>query len=316
MRSNIIKILIGALIFWVWMVFARTYYICEIRGLCKPPEPTVDSTFLEKLPKTLSIKVGEDRILENYPEFYFDYSSTAVVYTDKHEQILSKLADLVKAQPKARLHIIGNYLQNEKTPELTRYANLGVARAMTIADKLLHEYKLPTDQLMTSGNMLKDTILQKPIRFELLGFMPDLDALREKEEQRFLAQFDSSLLYVNYSGLLGFFDPHRADLTIASALDTYSDSLRVFLEKKPKLKILLVGHSDIQLTDKAAEKAGLSYAKAMEKYLRKEGFENPINTKSKGKKEPLVNDLLPDGTADKLGLMKNRRVEIFINTSN
>lgn len=316
MWKNILRILLGALIFWVWLSFARTYYICEVKGLCDPPPPTIDSSFLEKLPKTLQVMAGENAILENYPQFYFDYSSTAAVFTQDHEKLLDRLTLLLKNQPKARLHIIGYYLQNEKMPEVERYANLGVARAMTLADKLLHEYKVSTDQLMTSGKMLKDTLLPQPIALELLGFMPDLEDLREKEEERFAAQFDTALLKVSYNAVLGYFDPHRADFTAVPAWEDYVDSLLVFLAATPNAKLVLMGHSDTQLNDNDAQKAGLTYAKAIEKYFAKKGIKNKIESKSKGKKEPLMRDVLPDNSSDKLAVMKNRRVEISIKIGN
>lgn len=310
--SNLVKVLLAALIFWVWMVFARSYYICEVKALCGPKLPELDSLELEKLPRTLKIVIDEIPVLEDFPEFAFDYSSTSSFYSSEHKRLLEKLANMLKSQPKSRLLITGYYLQIEKFKNPDRYNNLGLARAMTIADKLLHEYKIAPEQLMTAGEMLNDSILKRPIVLDLLGYIPVGEELQAREEELFKKQWADSLNFVTYNGLLAFFEPGMPEIKAVPAFEEYADSLKNYLADNPKARLLLTGYSDTHQSASEAERSGMQYAKLTQNYLKKVGIKNIMELKSKGKNEPLVSDVLPDKTPELLSVAKNRRVDILI----
>jgi len=310
--NNLAKVLLAALIFWVWMVSARSYYICEVKALCAPKLPELDSLELEKLPRTLKIVIDEIPVLEGFPEFAFDYSSTASFYSSEHKRLLEKLANMLKAQPKSRLLITGYYLQIEKFKNPKRYNNLGLARAMTVADKLLYEYKIAPEQLMTAGEMLNDSILKQPILLDLLGYVPIGEELQAREEERFKTQWADSLTTVSYNGLLAFFEPGIPEIKAVPAFEEYVDSLKNYLAVNPKARLQLIGHSDTHQSAAEAERMGMQYATVTKNYLQKVGIKNIIELKTKGKAQPLVSDLLPDKTPELLSVAKNRRVDILV----
>lgn len=313
MLLNLGKILLGLLVFWLWMVFARGYYICELKGLCKEELIQHDSMALAKLANTLEVKAEGFVVFEGYPEFHFDHGSTSPIYGRRHLHLLEGLADKLKNQPEARLKIEAIFIASETKAKMERYQNLGMARAMAVADKLIHEYRVKPQQLMTLGRQRQDTSLKAPLNLELLGYLPTGSTAMEKEVANFEKQFESSLMRVTYDSRMALLRDPDARFKLAPPIfNEYVDQLIQYLEDKEDWKILLIGHTDSKLDKEEALKEAKQFAENMKTYLSRKGIENKIRVESQGKNEKVAEDQMPDGTLNKYLAAKNRRVEILL----
>lgn len=313
MLLNLGKILLGLLVFWLWMVFAQGYYICELKGLCKEEQIQNDSMALTNLANTLEVNADGFVIFEGYPEFHFDHSSTSPIYGRRHLHLLEGLADKLKTQPQARLKIEAVFLPSETETKVERYQNMGVARAMAIADKLIYEYNVKASQLMTAGKLRQDTSLKAPLNLELLGYLPKGTTAMEKEVATFEKQIQSSLKRVTYDSRMALLRDSDARFKLAPPVfNEYVDQLIEYLEDKEDWKILLIGHTDSKLKEEEAVKEAKKFAENMKTYLSRKGVNNKIRVESQGNKEQLAEDIMPDGTLNKYLAAKNRRVEILL----
>jgi outer membrane protein OmpA-like peptidoglycan-associated protein len=307
--KNFGRILMSLLVFWLWLVLVRTFYICGVKDLCSP-ESDVSSITRGKKPLTLTVSADGIRVLDNFPEFVFDFSSTSFENSDDYTLLYDKLAAMLKSQPNSRLMITGYYLENEKKNDA--FENLGLARAMSVADKIAKEFEISSGRILTSGEITKDSVLDKPLQFEMLGYIPSGELLQAREEENFKKQWKDSITIVSYNGLLAIFEPNITECKIVPAFEEFTVALKAYLQNEPKAKILLIGHSDSHQSEAEAKKTAMNYAKMLDKQLKKTGIKNRIELKSAGKTKKLVSDVLPDNTADVLATAKNRRVEIIV----
>ncbi len=310
---NLGKFLLGLMIFGVWMLFARSYYFCQVKGNCEQELLQHDSLRLAELPQNLEVQADGFVVFEAYPQFYFDHGSTLPIYGRRHLHLLEGIADKLKSQPQARLKIEAFFLGNEAEAHLGPYKNLGVARAMAIADKLIYEYQVNPQQLMTLGKLKRDSSLAAPIHLELMGYRPTGTAAMEREVANFAQQFEQSVLRVTYDARMAFLrDPEARFKLAPPVFNEYLDSLKAFIANKDYIKILLIGHTDSKLKGKAAEKEALAFANSMKKYLTQKGITHNIRVETKGNDEKLEEDLMPDGNLNTYTAAKNRRVEILL----
>jgi hypothetical protein len=313
MLLNLGKILLGLLVFWLWMVFARNYYICEVKGLCKQEQIQNDSATLAQLTNSLEVLADGFVVFEGYPEFHFDHSSTSPIYGRRHLHLLEGLADKLKRQSQARLKIEAVYLPSETETKVERYQNLAVARAMAIADKLIYEYNVNPQQLMTLGVLRQDTSLKAPVSLELMGYLPTGTAAMEKEVEHFAKQFESSLMRVTYDSRMALLRDPEARFKLAPPIfNEYVDKLKEYLADKEDVKILLIGHTDSKLSAKEAQEEAKAFAENMKTYLSRRGILNEMKVESRGKEEKLAEDMMPDNQLNKYLAAKNRRVEILL----
>ncbi|NJK83231.1 MAG: hypothetical protein HC912_04865 [Saprospiraceae bacterium] len=70
------RVLLVFLLFVLYTIFARWYFVCEIKGLCKNEQGR---------PTTLRLLDEEDKvILQGYEEFFFEPSKIAPELTDNN----------------------------------------------------------------------------------------------------------------------------------------------------------------------------------------------------------------------------------------
>lgn len=314
-----IRLLLGFGIFVVWVVFARNYYICEIKGECGPAPMDVDSAFLGNLPKTLDLTAGDYVVLNDYPQFYFDYASHAYIYTDGNEQFLNLVATFLQENPSDSISLVitGYYLESEQKDiqDGRFYNDLGIARAQSIIDKLIQEYKVKPNRIKAQSKLASSNPINVPLGFNVKGYVPPIAVVETKEDTAFLEQLKTSVKDITYTDKSAKFDYNSGAFNPHQSFEIYLDSLKYYFERNPKDYLVIIGHTDSKGNEKYNEKLGLERAKSVKNFIQKKGIITTIKTESQGEKAPLVNDQNADGSYDVEAMSKNRRVNIIIKTT-
>lgn len=310
-----IRFVIGLLIFVVWTGLTRRYYVCTIKGECKPPVTDVDSSFLDSLPRTLDLTAGTEVILNDYPQFYFDYASHAYTYVDGNEKFLGLVATFLKKypDPNIRLQVTGyqNQAEVEVVANSNLYNNLGLARAQTIIDKLIKEYNVPATRLIARAALTNQNPITTPLSFEILGY--DSSSLAATAvDTALLEQIKVSVKDITYDSKGAKFDYNSGEFEASGSFDVYVDSLRQYFIRNPKDYLLIIGHTDSKGGEEYNQKLGLRRARSVKAYLKARNIEVPIKIQSKGEKDPLIIDYDEQGRYDTEAMAKNRRVNILV----
>jgi len=299
------KILIAVLIFWLWMNIATHYYLCEMKNICGGNELDNEAIAISKIPNTLLVKADGIVVLENYPEFVFVENVDTTRIYKKHSDFLAQLSAMLKAQPNARLLVKGRYRSSENE-------TIGSKRAKFIIEKLVRIYSISETSVLHSVEIGSDSA---GLGFELLGYMPKTELLIAREDSIIEKQCRDSFTKVSYNGILATFEPNLSEFKSSTGFNKYCDSLRQHLKSRPNARIQIIGFCDSHIPDAEADKTALQFANLTAEYLKKSGVKNIISTSSKGKKELVKSDRLPDQSPDVLAIAKNRRVEILITES-
>lgn len=315
-----LRFLLGLGIFVVWAVFARNYYICEIKGECGPPLTDVDSSFLENIPQTLDLTAGEHVLLNDYPQFYFDHASHAYTYVDGNEKFLSLVATFLKEHPEdsISLSITGFYLENEQKAikDSKFYNDLGMARAHTIIDKLIHEYKVPKHRIKAASKLASSNPIVESLLFNIEGYVPPIELAETDEDTALLEQIKTSVKDITYTDKSAKFEYNSGTFNPSHSFDIYVDSLQQYFGRNPNDYLVIIGHTDSKGGAAYNQRLGLKRAKSVKAYLLEHGIDVVIKTQSKGKTSPSVPDKNSDGTYNIEAMAKNRRVNIIIKSTN
>lgn len=306
------KILLIALVFLIWFLFVKTYYLCAVRNLCVKPGQALTEQEINTLPKNFNVLADSIVVIENFPQFIFKFGDKSFQKNNLHKKLLEKIANLLKSQPKSKLLINGFYLEKEKEMDENPNGNLGLDRANSLGQILCKEFAVSAEQIISFGALEKGDSLAIPITVELLGFIPPAEKLQNREEEKFRLQWKDSLNFVSYNGLLGLFESANKELKVAKALEDYTIALKKWLKNNPEFRIKVIGHSDSHLSAEEAMKTSLLYAQLCEKYLKSKGIRNKIETSSVGKAQLKTVDKLPDKSPDLLSIAKNRRVDFVL----
>lgn len=309
------RFIIGLLIFVVWTGLARRYYVCTIKGECAPPAPEVDSSFLDNLPRTLDLTAGTEVLLNDYPQFYFDYASHAYTYVDGNEKFLGLVATFLREHPDPSIRLQVTGYQTPKEVEAVAnsnlYNNLGLARAQTIIDKLIQEYNVPATRLEARAALTNQNPVTTPLSFEILGYAPSVE-VATAEDTALLEQIKVSVKDITYDSKGAKFDYNSGEFEPSSSFGVYVDSLQQYFARNPKDYLLIVGHTDSKGGEEYNQRLGLRRARSVKAYLEAHQITVPIRTQSKGEKEPLVVDHDAQGHYDTEAMAKNRRVNILV----
>ncbi|MCP4437447.1 MAG: OmpA family protein [Aureispira sp.] len=308
---------LGLAVFAVWVVFARNYYVCNIKGECEPTPPSLDTVFLKAVPSTLNLTSGDYLVLKNYPQFYFDFASHEPVAIDGNDKFLSLVAEFMMEQPEAKLEVTGYYLESEQksVDQRSLYKNLGVARGMAIVDKLSAEYKLPKKRMIIKDLMALADTIPEPLSFNITGYTPP-ETSEVAADSNFLAQVQSSFKDITYTDKLAKFDYNSDAFKPSRSFKIYVDSLNTYLKTNSKDYLLIIGHTDTKGGTTYNARLGLDRAKSIRKYLKNEGIRAKILVESRGETKPLEQDENSDGSYNLKAMSKNRRVNILIKTGN
>jgi outer membrane protein OmpA-like peptidoglycan-associated protein len=315
-----IRFLLGFIIFMAWAVFARNYYICEIKGECGPPLVDVDSSFLENIPQNLDLTAGDYAILDDYPQFYFDHASHAYISIEGNDEFLSLVATFLEEHPgdTISMTITGYYLQSEEKAieHSNLYNDLGMARAQTIIDKIVHEYNVPKHRIKAISKLGSEDPIQEPLQFDIEGYAPPIKIAENKEDTVLLEQIKKSVQDITYTAKSAKFEYNSGAFQPHSSFDVYIDSVKHYLERNPNDYLVVIGHTDSKGNDGYNDRLGLKRAKSVKTYLKEHGVLTTIKTESEGRRNLFIKDKNEDGSYNIEAMSKNRRVNIIIKTTN
>ena len=281
--------LLGALV-----IGGRYWYVCKIKDLCgAAPAPVEDTR-----PMTLTLKDGEQVILENYEQFGFSSKAINPRLSSNNTEFLDQLASYIKQNDGKNLKITGHYRPSEEGIKAGIYDNLGIARAAKIREALVAR-GVDGDRISLDYNKARGEGLLEPISFELAGGPSEYNNEGERLAEMKFTFHDMTFTEGNFDFDSDIFKP-------GSAFVTYADSVKTYLGLNPDQSLTIIGHTDKIGTDAYNDDLGLRRAKAVREYFRTLGVEAKINIGSKGRREPVAPN---DVDANR---RKNRRVNVKI----
>ena len=283
---------IGFLVFLVFAIFSRWYFVCELRHHCGD-EPAVATRAM-----TLTLKDGDNTILQGYEQFGFPLNSFEPDMTPNNQEFLAKVAAYLKQFPDKNITLTGRYLESEKGANSGIFENIGIARAAAV-ERLLEKMGIDEKRISIDYQMVKGNAIAEPITFSLYSPKPsDYD----KPEYKFT---DNTFSDANFEFGSDVFRPGEQCIL-------YADSVKTYLDDHPEMNLSIIGHTDSIDTEKFNYDLGLRRAKNASKYFRELGVKANINVSSKGETQPVAPNSNPDGSDNPDGRQKNRRVNFKI----
>ena len=211
---------------------------------------------------------------------------------------LEKVAEYLNANPERNITLTGHFLESENTANAGIFENLGIARASAVElflEKLgVDESRISIDHKTVTGDALTE-----PISFSLVSEIP---SDYEKLEYRFE---DNTFSDANFAFNSSDFRPGEQCIL-------YADSVKNFMVEHPEKILEIIGHTDSIDTEQFNYNLGLKRAESAAQYFRELGVKVDIKTSSKGEMQPVGPNSNPDGTDNKQGRQKNRRVNFKI----
>jgi hypothetical protein len=162
--------IIGLILFILWVIFARYWFLCCVMGLCdnttSSSELVAQTTVTNEPPrsKDLELRDGDSTILASFEQFGFPSSLAIPTLTENNLDFLNKVARLLQERKDRNILIIGAYLSSENLKN-SYYENIGWARAEAIAE-LLEKKGIAANRISTTSRVLEEKMRQ-PILFSL-----------------------------------------------------------------------------------------------------------------------------------------------------
>lgn len=270
------------LLFCIYAITARWYYVCQVKQLC------TDSERLH----TLALREGETVILQGYDQFVFDTGQVSPRLNDNNRIFLDSVAAFLQAHPDKKLTITGFFRPSEEGREYGYYENLGTARAAVVR-QALEQRGIAEDRMSLDYGLSPSEELLEPLRFEIYA-----DGASDYERIAFT--------FTNMT----FSDAHFAfDSDVfrpGQSFLLYADSVKAYLAVHPEKKLLITGHTDWIGTREYNYDLGMRRAGNAAWYFRKIGVTATIETQSMGERRPVASN------KTKAGRQKNRRVNFQI----
>lgn len=282
--------LLTFLLFCVYMVFARWYFVCEVRQMCGDEPAIVEDLRL----KTLQLREGEQVILRDYDQFAFDSAAIAPRLNDNNRAFLDTLAAILSADSSKHLGITAFYRDNEKAAKSGFYENPGLARADAIR-RLLVARGISEERIKPDYGLSEDPLLREPLLFDM--YTPDA---RPDDYDKVAFTF-TNMTFSDANFAFGS-DEFRP----GGAFVLYADSVRLFLANNPDKGLTIIGHTDNVGDDKFNDKLGLRRAKSAQAYFEEAGVGSDIKVASMGKRQPTASNNTPEGR------QRNRRVNFVL----
>jgi len=283
---------IGFLIFLLYAIPARWYFVCELRHHCGE-EPAAPAR-----PMTLALKDGNEVILQGYEQFGFPPGSFEPDLTPNNQEFLAETAKYLKLNPDKNITLTGRYLESEARANSGIFENIGIARAAAV-ERLLEKLGVDEKRMSIDYQKVKGETLDEPINFALYTPRPD-----DYDKPAYSFK-DNTFTDANFEFGSDVFRPGEQCVL-------YADSVKTFLGENPGMTLAIIGHTDSIGTEKANFDLGLRRAKNAARYFQELGVTAEIVPISKGETQPVAPNSNPDGSDNPEGRQKNRRVNFKI----
>ncbi|MBK7409265.1 MAG: hypothetical protein IPL49_06995 [Saprospirales bacterium] len=148
----------GLLLYALFVLFGRWYFVCEVRNRCGEQEEIPART------TSLVLTEGENVVLEGYEQFFFPKDSIRPDLSSGNHQFLQDLTVYLEENPSKQLLITGFYLQEEALAPSGFFNDLGMARAaqigLNLEDRGINARRITLHAMVLD----RDTLLE-PVRF-------------------------------------------------------------------------------------------------------------------------------------------------------
>ncbi len=288
--------LTGLILFGLFFIFGRWYFVCETRGNCDTEQPA------EILPpprdNTLYLTLDGDTLAGPFDQFSYEKGKIKPTLNESNIAFMDALVNFMQDSTRQKVMIIGKYDSDESAMPSGYFENLGIARAAYL-ETLLEERGIDQKRIETSGVLASADEMKMPLAFKIRT-----PAVAEGETTFDIPQYrfeDNTFSDANFAFGSAEFRP-------GFQLVTYADSVKQFLDINPDYLLTIVGHTDSIDTEEFNQKLGMERAESAKEYFTELGITAPINTVSMGEKQPVAPNTNPDGTDNEEGRQANRRV--------
>jgi OmpA-OmpF porin, OOP family len=279
------------LIFSLWALFGRWYYVCHIRdcACCKS-----DVSASARISNLRLSKDGGADILRGYEQFSFSEGATSPDLNENNLAFLDKTANYLKTHPTEMLTITACNRAKEDF-------SIGQKRAEAIRDALVKLGANPS-QLKVVGCISDDT-LPNAVTFNLGDSSSKTVVPENKAVVLSPVKPDDELNITisdeNFAFNSAYFHPKTAFVERTKQLKEY-------ITGHPNVSLTIVGHTDNIGNDAYNMRLGQRRAIAVKTFFQQKGIKVTITPSSKGETEPIATN---DNDA---GRAQNRRVKCEI----
>jgi outer membrane protein OmpA-like peptidoglycan-associated protein len=283
------------LLFGVYVIFARWYFVCEVRQLCGQEQQ--ESPRL----KNLRLTEGDSVLLQGYDQFAFDSAAIAPRLNANNEAFLDTVAAILQARPDRNMTITAFFRESEQDIAPGYFENIGLARADQVR-RLLLSRGISQERISLDHGLSTDARLREPLMFELYD---PANIPQDYEKVVFTFQnmtfSDANFAYNSDAFLPG--EPLRL----------YADSVKTYLGLNPRATLKIIGHTDSIGSDAYNLDLGLRRARNAKQYfIDSLGVTAAIEVESLGKTRPAAPNSTPEGRDNPEGRQKNRRVNFVL----
>lgn len=246
---------IGLLLFGVFALTARWFYVCRLRGLCDAP-----STKVVVRPLTLSLMQGDSAVVDEFQQFAFAKNAAEPLLTENNRVFLKTVLAWMKAFPNWHLQIEAYQLPSETEQPVGMYDFLALARAAAVRDSLL-QGGAAADRIDLHFGWRPDSVgLTEPIAFFALH--PDSAHVHMPFALEHMAFTNR-----HFQPASGLFQP-------ASSFFQYVDSLRAWLQTHPGYVLHISEYADCASDLREREALAPRRAQQVADFLR--DYELPV----------------------------------------
>lgn len=283
------------LLFCVYALVARWYFVCQVRQLCGGEEQVEDVRL-----KTLKLTEGDSVILKDYDQFAFDSASIQPRLNRNNEAFLDTVAAILRANPGRNMTITAFYRSGEKDIKPGFFENIGLARADQIR-KLLMKRGVGQGRISLDHGLSEDETLKEPLLFDLY----DPNNIPSDFEKVVFTFRNMTFSDANFEYNSDVFKP-------GEPFKLYADSVKTYLGLNPEARLHIVGHTDSVGSDAYNLDLGLRRAKSARDYFQKLGVSAGATVESMGESRPVAPNSNPNGADNPEGRQKNRRVNFIL----
>ncbi|MCF8239011.1 MAG: OmpA family protein [Saprospiraceae bacterium] len=294
----------GFVIFLLWAIFCRFWYVCEIKHHCDASPPPVEMVDQSTRTTDLGLYQGNDLVIGGFEQLAFQGSAVTPDLTESNNHFLDSLASWMKLNPDLGLTVTGSFRLSEVGSTSGFFENLGLARAASIrqllVDRGIAESRIGLDYLQ-----MADEDLSHPIRFAVRDQVAVVDSSDGKQPAAAPAADAFTFTNMNFSG--ANFDPNSDVFRPNATFEAYADSLKTYFAIHPDKTLTITGHTDARSSEMYNLELGRRRAQAVRMYLEQRGVKATFKIASAGEREPVADN------DTEVGRAKNRRVNLSIN---
>ena len=282
------------LIFSLWALFGRWYYVCQIKT-CACCDTSVNTS--ARISNLRLSKDGDADILRGYEQFSFTENATSPDLNENNAKFLAETSNYLKGHRSELLTITACSRAKEDF-------SIGQKRAEAIRDALI-KLGAEASQLKIVGCISNDA-LSNAVTFNLSVSESNgtsVTASNTNSPPLVIEKPDDELNITisdeNFAFNSAYFHPKPAFLERTTTLKKY-------VATHQNISINVIGHTDNIGNDAYNMRLGKRRADAVKTFFNQKGIKVNITPSSKGETEPIAtND-------DDAGRAKNRRVKCEI----